>query len=62
MNVIRLIIVIISVCFVLHADVKYSYSQGSKFIFKLKNGMEIKTWNILLEKGGRPLLMRTGMV
>lgn len=51
MNAIRLIIVIISVCFVLQVGVKYSYSQGSEFIIKLKNGMEIKTWNILIEEG-----------
>ena len=51
MNAIRLIIIIISVCFVLQVGVKYSYSQGSEFIIKLKNGMEIKTWNILIEEG-----------
>ena len=51
MHAIKLIIVIISVCFVLQAGVKYSYSQEKVFIITLKNGMEIKTPNILIEKG-----------
>ena len=48
---IRTFIIIISVCFVLQVGEKYSYSQESEFIIKLKNGMEIKTWNILIDKG-----------
>jgi len=50
MNAIRLIVVIISICFVLQAGVKYSYSQERMFIITLKNGMEIKALNILIEK------------
>jgi len=49
--IIETMIVIISVCLVLQVGVKYSYSQESEFIIKLKNGIEIKTWNILIEEG-----------
>ena len=35
----------------MQAGVKYSYSQESEFIIKLKNGMEITTWHILIEEG-----------
>ena len=51
MRAIRLIFVIILICFVLQTGEKYSYSQEKGFIITLKNGMEIKTFNILIEKG-----------
>jgi hypothetical protein len=35
----------------LQAGVKYTYSQERGFIITLKNGKEIKTFNILIEKG-----------